>query len=159
MQKFLSSVVLVTSLVFAWPAHANSDGEFFGTLFGAGFGGLIGNQFGHKSGRVATTAVGVFAGGYAGGRLGHSLDQMDYPPYAYGYNYAPDDIDPPIYYQNTYEPNYVAPPAPPPPPATYIDDQGAYCREFTEEVNRGGRIQETYGTACLGPDGSWHMVQ
>lgn len=33
-----------------------------------------------------------------------------------------------------------------------------YCREYTDRVQVGGRWQESYGTACLQPDGSWQVV-
>ncbi|HEY1096485.1 MAG TPA: hypothetical protein VGF14_04530 [Alphaproteobacteria bacterium] len=33
-----------------------------------------------------------------------------------------------------------------------------FCREFTSNVNVGGRLQQGVGTACLNPDGSWQIV-
>lgn len=33
-----------------------------------------------------------------------------------------------------------------------------YCREFTSTSTIGNRTQETVGTACLNPDGSWQIV-
>ncbi len=30
-----------------------------------------------------------------------------------------------------------------------------YCREYTSDVAVGGRLQKSYGTACLQPDGTW----
>ncbi len=35
---------------------------------------------------------------------------------------------------------------------------GDYCREFTQNIYVGGRIQQGYSTACLQPDGSWETV-
>jgi hypothetical protein len=35
---------------------------------------------------------------------------------------------------------------------------GRYCREFQQEVNVGGRVEQAYGTACMNPDGSWEVV-
>lgn len=35
---------------------------------------------------------------------------------------------------------------------------GMYCREYQSRVNVGSRIQESYGTACLQPDGSWKII-
>lgn len=32
-----------------------------------------------------------------------------------------------------------------------------YCREYTKNVKVGGKLQESYGTACLQPDGSWEV--
>lgn len=36
---------------------------------------------------------------------------------------------------------------------------GAYCREFQQTLNIGGRQQQAYGKACQQPDGSWNVVQ
>ena len=34
----------------------------------------------------------------------------------------------------------------------------AYCREYQRRVTIGGKVQDSYGTACLQPDGSWKVV-
>ncbi|MBY0355744.1 MAG: hypothetical protein K2Q12_08465 [Rickettsiales bacterium] len=34
---------------------------------------------------------------------------------------------------------------------------GSFCREYTRDVQIGGRLQNSYGQACLQPDGSWQM--
>jgi len=36
---------------------------------------------------------------------------------------------------------------------------GRQCREFQQTVTIGGRQEQTYGTACLQPDGTWEVVQ
>ncbi|MBI1275323.1 hypothetical protein GC177_05055 [bacterium] len=51
----------------------------------------------------------------------------------------------------------------PPEPAQveYRDEDeadGRYCREYTSKVAVGGRLQESYGQACLQPDGSWEII-
>jgi hypothetical protein len=33
-----------------------------------------------------------------------------------------------------------------------------FCREFTSTVTIGNRTQDSVGTACLNPDGSWQIV-
>lgn len=33
-----------------------------------------------------------------------------------------------------------------------------FCREYQRRVTIGGKIQDSYGTACLQPDGSWKTV-
>lgn len=38
------------------------------------------------------------------------------------------------------------------------DASAEYCREYTQNIMVGGRIQEGYSTACLKPDGSWQTV-
>ncbi len=33
----------------------------------------------------------------------------------------------------------------------------ALCREFTRDIQIGGKVQQGYGTACRQPDGSWKV--
>jgi heme exporter protein D len=35
---------------------------------------------------------------------------------------------------------------------------GQYCREYQQTVTVGGRSEQAYGTACMQPDGAWHIV-
>lgn len=37
-------------------------------------------------------------------------------------------------------------------------DDGSYCREYQAVSTVGGRRQQTYGTACMQPDGSWQIA-
>ncbi|HUY68600.1 MAG TPA: glycine zipper 2TM domain-containing protein [Alphaproteobacteria bacterium] len=162
MRAFLLGAVaaLAIGALSAMPAYAAGENQFVGTLVGAGVGGLVGNQFGRGDGRVATTAAGVLVGGFAGNAVGASLDREDAYDSAYysepGYVYYPG----PVYFQTTYVPNYVAPPAYDASPSPYYDTANSdYCREFTQEATVAGHEAETYGTACLQPDGSWRVVR
>lgn len=47
---------------------------------------------------------------------------------------------------------------PPPVPVYVQPPPQAYCREYTSMVMVNGRPVETFGTACLQPDGSWRIV-
>lgn len=62
---------------------------------------------------------------------------------------------------------YAVPPAQYAPEVIYINNDnshvvdtndGRYCREYQSNVRVGGRIQQTYGTACMQPDGSWEVM-
>ena len=33
-----------------------------------------------------------------------------------------------------------------------------YCREYQEKTTVGGKVVDSYGTACMQPDGSWRKV-
>jgi surface antigen len=132
------------------------DGAVFGTGIGAAVGGLLGSQIGKGSGQVAATALGVATGAVIGNSIGHSVDDADRMSYSGGYgggSYGSYDMFEPTY--EDYTPNYVAPPAPPP---TYMNN-GSYCREFSQQIMVAGHLQESYGTACLQPDGTWRIVQ
>ena len=144
---------LVFGLALTSPAYAD-DGQLFSTLLGASLGGWAGSYIGHGSGRLAATGAGVFLGGAIGNELGRpSSYAYARPSYAYSY---PE----PVYYYAPYRPTYVAPPEPAPQPVTYVDDEsGSYCREYSQQIRIGNHVQESYGTACLQPDGSWHIVR
>jgi hypothetical protein len=84
-------------------------------------------------------------------------------------------LGPPAYYPPP--PVYYAPPPAyyyPPPPAYYYQPPQAYappsavgeeaaqdqtCREYQSTTTIDGRPQPSYGTACLQPDGTWHIVR
>lgn len=42
--------------------------------------------------------------------------------------------------------------------ASHALSDAPYCREYTQPIKIGGRIEEGYGQACLQPDGSWQKV-
>lgn len=152
----LSGALIATAFIAvldaATPVYA-SDATFFGTGIGAAVGGLFGSQIGHGSGQLVATGVGVAAGGLIGNEVGHEMD-AESPHYASGGPSMIYSEPAPVY--NTYTPNYVAPPAPPP---TYVDQSaGTYCRLYSQEIMIDGAPKESYGTACLQPDGSWRIV-
>jgi hypothetical protein len=87
-------------------------------------------------------------------------DPYYYPPYYYPPAYYP----PAAYYPPpaTYYPPPAATSASQPLPGTVVregrDSQGNYCREYQNTATINGQTVQTYGTACLGPDGHWHIV-
>jgi hypothetical protein len=40
----------------------------------------------------------------------------------------------------------------------YQTQSGQYCREYQSSVRVNGRLQNGYGTACLGEDGDWRVM-
>lgn len=74
-------------------------------------------------------------------------------------NYSPSYYRPrPVYVTQpvvVQQPVYVAAPAVQ--NVSYAGNSG-YCREYNTTSRIGGRIQTTYGTACMQPDGSWQRV-
>lgn len=87
------------------------------------------------------------------------------PRTSVSFNFGPS----PYYYRQHYyqpRPVFYAPPAPAP-QVIYINDSnsreissndGRYCREYQNTSRVGGTLQQTYGTACMQPDGSWEIV-
>lgn len=80
--------------------------------------------------------------------------------------YAAPVYYPPVYYPPAYA--YAPAYAPPPPASAYYAPPQAYapvpgsvasqCREYNSTTMIGGAPQQTVGTACLEPDGSWRIV-
>lgn len=168
------------ALLLAAPATAHAgDGIDLGTIVGAGLGGVIGNQIGHGTGKTVATVAGVILGGVAGhsvdrnwdsGTRYRSYNNVSYvnPEPTY-YSYAPAPQPTVVYSQYNYghhhhhprpvvvqqqtivQQNIV--------PVTYQQPAAEpYCREYSNRVVVGGRVQESYGTACMQPDGSWQIV-
>lgn len=177
MRTFFLFGVMAAFLSLAPASARASDNSFWGTAVGASLGGYLGSTIGKGSGRLAATGAGVFLGGAIGNGIGSSMDRAD-AAYARSGFYAPSY---PSYYR-AYEPNYVAPDDPPPPRIVYVQPQiveyrtietpvymeGApigpqppeperHCREFTQTIKIDGQVHESYGTACLRPDGSWQI--
>lgn len=166
----------------ASPAKA-ADGSFWGTVLGGAIGGHIGSTIGKGDGNLAATALGTVIGAGIGNSMGRSMDRANrarhyHAPQQVHY-YAP----PPA----AYRPNYVAPinqqrlhphqytGTPPrkygPPRGAHVEQgymgkrppnhlrHGRQCREYTQTIRIGDQIQESYGIACLRPDGSWQVQQ
>lgn len=160
MRSSFLKILVLSGLLLAGPSFAVADDT--GMLVGAGLGGLVGSTIGRGAGNVAATVGGVVIGGAIGSQWGRASYGSYYarPAYANPYGYPYDMFPSVSYYNGPYGgQNYVAPPDPPPPqPVTYIDN-GNYCRQYSQTMRIGNRVQESYGTACLQPDGSWHIVQ
>lgn len=99
--------------------------------------------------------------------IGIGLGFPLYPAYGYGYYrpwypgyYAPPVYaPPPVYVQPAYaQPVYQAPVQAVPTSDVYRANSGQYCREYQSTVRIAGHYENSYGTACQEPDGSWHVV-
>ena len=132
-------------------------GEALGTLAGAGLGGLAGNQIGRGTGKTIATVGGVLLGGFLGNRVGNALDKG-----SIAYNQQQTQVA-----LNNNQPGQALPwksPSNPQvsgtivPQQVYVNPQGQYCREYTQNILIGGQNQQSVGTACRNPDGSWTPV-
>lgn len=180
-RRLAVTAALLSSLVLATPVHAEK--MEMGTLLGAGLGGLLGSQFGKGEGKLVTTGLGVFLGGVLGNSAGSSLDRGDEAYYnggsrrtgyqditwheernyyrgnghAYGHrrHHRPYVVERTVVVQQpvVYEPVVQEIAYQP-----QREERGGYCREYQHSVHIGSRVQESYGTACLQPDGSWKVV-
>ncbi len=169
------------------PAAQAGDKSLVGTLMGAGLGGYFGSNIGKGDGQLAATGAGVFLGGLMGNSIGSSLDRADavyargggfYSPSApsfggYQQTYvAPLEPAPPriiyvepeiVEYRRVETPVYVEEGFMGPPPGERQRErernrgEKRHCREFTQTIKIDGQTHESYGTACLRPDGTWQI--
>ncbi len=109
-------------------------------IVGGALGGIAGNTIGKGSGRTAAIITGAVLGTTVGGSAGgtHCTQQVVYqsPPVQ------------PLLVQSASA-------------QTCSDNsgtEGRYCREYQNTSTVGGRASQTYGTACMQPDGSWEIV-
>ena len=157
--KYMKLVLLAIALVLVSGCASQShrgEREVSGGLMGAALGGLLGAQFGHGAGTAAGAAAGVLIGALLGSEIGHSMDEVDRMranEAVVKAHTAPlgDNIT-----WNNPESGHSGSVTP---TRDGYSDSGAYCREFYETVNIGGKSQDAYGIACQQPDGTWRIVQ
>jgi surface antigen len=114
-----------------------------GLLVGGVAGGALGSTIGHGSGRDAA----MVGGAVLGGLLGNNLTQQRCSRNVF-YE-AP--IGQPVGWARGDEAYTVV-------PTREYKTAGRYCREYQAYAMVGGRRSQTYGTACMQPDGSWEIV-
>lgn len=122
--------------------------DMFGPVVGGAAGGLIGTQIGKGHGRDAAMIGGAILGTIMGGR---NFNYNDEYCVSETVSYAP--IGTPVAWHNP-ETNYGYQVT----PTRDWRADGRYCREYQTVATVGGRYQETYGTACWQPDGSWEII-
>ncbi len=126
--------------------------EDLGTALGAVAGGVAGYQVGGGHGKTAAVIGGTIIGALIGGHIGRSMDDVDQNCVGQILEHAPPNQ--PITWQDrSGGGQYQLTPS-----EAYQDRQGRYCREYQSTATIGGRVQQTYGTACRQPDGSWQIM-
>lgn len=128
-----------------------------GTLLGGIGGAVIGSQFGKGTGQLVGVAAGTLLGAFLGSEIGSSLDKAD-QTYANqtaqrSFESAPSGQSMGWKNPDSGHSGSITP------MKTYQLNNGQYCREFTQTINVGGKVQQGYGTACRQPDGTWQIVQ
>jgi surface antigen len=127
-----------------------------GTGVGALGGAIAGAQFGKGDGKIATGVIGALLGAGLGNSVGASLDRADMTYYSNASQKALETAQAgqALPWSNPKSGNSgtITPSAP------YKNDNGQYCREYSQKITVGGKTESGYGTACRQPDGSWQIV-
>ncbi|CAA7615071.1 RT0821/Lpp0805 family surface protein [Magnetospirillum sp. UT-4] len=165
MRKVAIAAVLALSLsACAQPGYNSGGGggggmiskQTGGAVLGGVGGALAGSQFGKGKGQLAMTAVGTLLGAFIGSEVGSSLDRADqaYASRAGGQAFESARSGQSIAWNNPDSGHYGTIT----PTRTFEAAPGQYCREYQQTVSVGGREQQSYGTACRQPDGSWKVM-
>ena len=123
-----------------------------GGLGGAAVGGLIAAAAGGGGTAIAASVIG---GALVGGLAGNLLDQRDKRMANEAAQRALETApsgkavawnNPDSGHSGTVT------------PVRTFEANGSFCREFQQTVTIGGRPENSFGTACRQPDGSWRIV-
>lgn len=156
--KKIISVMLISSMLAACQNQGGGfsiSNEEGGTILGGIGGALLGSQVGDGRGQLAATAVGTLLGAALGARVGKSLDRADLAYYNKASQRALETLpagqtlpwsNPQSNVSGTVTPSDY-----------YQTASGTYCREYTQTIKVGGRVEEGYGVACRQPDGRWQI--
>ena len=126
--------------------------QLIGAAMGGAAGGLLASELADRSDKAVAVAGGVILGAMLGGSIGRSMDQLDQRCVGQILEHAPSQRT--VAWENPdKESRYAVTPD-----RTYQHEDGRYCREYTSTATIAGESQETTGTACRQPDGSWQIV-
>lgn len=128
------------------------DGPTIGGLVGAAAGGLAGAQIGKGKGQLAATALGTLVGFVIGQQAGQSLGRAEETCFSRTFEHVPDR-ETIVWNDGGHGAQYQVMPV-----RTSEPMNGMYCREYQAKATVGGKVSETYGTACRQPDGSWKLM-
>ena len=151
-KKFIIAVSGMLALSFLSSCETKQQS---GVLLGGATGALLGSQFGKGSGKIFGTGVGALLGAFAGSQIGKYMDEQD--------KMRMEKTT-----QNTLERSKTGQTSSWQNPDSgnsgtitttrTFQNEGRYCREFTQTITVGGKTEKGYGTACRQPDGSWQIV-
>jgi surface antigen len=123
-----------------------------GALGGAALGGGIAALAGGGTGAiVGATLGGALLGGFVGNRLDARDKQM--AAQAAQQAFESSQAGQPTVWNNPDSGNSGSIT----PTRTYQLANGAYCRQYQQTIRIGGEPQQSYGTACRQPDGTWKI--
>jgi len=129
----------------------NMTKQDIGTLSGAAVGGVVGSTIGQGRGKILASYVGIAAGGMIGNAIGKHMDDLDKLKAQAAFennktNQSSQWKNPDSGVEYTVTPK-----------KTYQASGQRYCREYVMTAMIAGKEQQTYGTACRQPDGTWKI--
>lgn len=122
-----------------------------GTAVGAIGGGVLGSAIGQGTGNVAAIIGGTLLGGILGNSVGKSMDRADMASYQQASQSAMETGHTRSWRNGDKHGTIV-------PHRRYTNDEGRYCREYTQTIYVGNEKHLGHGTACREEDGSWRIA-
>jgi surface antigen len=130
--------------------NTQSQNAALGALGGAVVGGVAGSAIGSGTGQAVAIGVGAVAGALIGGSIGSSMDHSDSTQTYYALDHSPKTY----HWKNKKTGNvYTVVPSKRVKMKGYSD-----CRKYAIIIDRHGKKQKAYGTACRQADGSWKAI-
>lgn len=159
MKKVVAASLAFLMITACTDQYGNGPGtkQTVGTLLGAAGGAALGSNIGKGKGNIVGIAAGTLLGAAVGSGIGASLDRADKMYYNQTYTRALETsrTGQTVGWQNPDSGNSGSFT----PTNTFQNQNGQYCREFTQTIKVGGQSQQGYGVACRQQDGSWQIVQ
>lgn len=125
--------------------------QAIGAVVGAAIGGAVGSQVGGGDGRSVATIVGTIIGAAIGAKIGRDMDQADRACVAHAIELGRPGSR--VTWTNaTTGVSYVLT------PVRDVKRDGRTCREYDLTLDRGGRSEQSRGTACRTGDGTWQIA-
>jgi len=132
--------------------HSSISNADIGSVLGGVIGGILGSKVGKGKGNTAAIIAGTVIGSILGNSVGSSMDDVDQYCSGQTFEQAPDN-QPVAWVNPDTQRQYTVTPT-----KSYEERDGRTCREYSTDVQVGGRSQEGTGTACRNSDGSWQIV-
>jgi surface antigen len=130
----------------------NNPKAVLGSLLGAGAGaGIAALAGGNPAVIIGSALGGALIGGYIGNRLDNRDKQMAAEAAQRAFDSNPTGTASVWNNPDSGHSGSITP------TKTYQLANGQYCRMYTQTINVGNEPQQTYGTACRQPDGSWQV--
>jgi len=130
------------------------DKQDVGTAIGVVGGALIGSAIGGGIGQGLAIVAGGLLGGVLGNAIGESMDNADRAAYNRASQRAMESGQTRSW-RNSDSGNYGTIT----PHRRYVNDEGQYCRKYTQTIYIDGEKHTGHGIACRQDDGSWQVSE
>src|SRR5215831_9109520 len=150
--RAIAVVALAAWVLTGCESVQGSPKTAIGGLGGAAVGGLLAAAAGGGGTAIAASVIGgALVGGFAGNLLDQRDQRMANEAAQRAFETAPSGRA--VAWSNPDSGHSGAVT-----PVRTFESNGSYCREFQQTVTIGGRPENSFGTACRQPDGSWRIV-